>query len=167
MCEPRLEYAPLDESTGEIRVLSILPCSDDCSDTTSDTLRCTLEHVSLYDYTEEYWACRSIFEQLEDPKESLDESWYEHVRLELEVLDPAPSPISIIQRYFRFNWGDYVALSYTWGDQSRKKAIIVDATETNIGQNLEEALRGEYLSGVWEMSVHSEVFNIGDTEPCQ
>ncbi|KAG9195848.1 hypothetical protein G6011_00969 [Alternaria panax] len=41
----------------------------------------------------------------------------------------------------RFEWGDYVALSYTWGDPAEKKGIIVNGEKVEVQANLEAALR--------------------------
>ncbi|KAH8677658.1 heterokaryon incompatibility protein-domain-containing protein [Xylariales sp. PMI_506] len=41
----------------------------------------------------------------------------------------------------RYPWGDYVALSYTWGDPNDKRLIIVNGATVEVGANLEAALR--------------------------
>lgn len=41
----------------------------------------------------------------------------------------------------RYIWGDYFALSYTWGDPERKSTIVLDGHEVKVTQNLENALR--------------------------
>lgn len=41
----------------------------------------------------------------------------------------------------RFTWGDYIALSYTWGDPHDTREIFVDGQVCHITKNLEEALR--------------------------
>lgn len=40
-----------------------------------------------------------------------------------------------------YSWGDYVALSYTWGDPTDTRNIILNGHQTAIGANLESALR--------------------------
>ncbi|KAK2761414.1 heterokaryon incompatibility protein [Colletotrichum kahawae] len=40
----------------------------------------------------------------------------------------------------RYNWGDFVALSYVWGDQSRKKTILINGLPFEVGPSLHEAL---------------------------
>ena len=58
--------------------------------------------------------------------------------LQLAYFHTVPDP-----RTFRFVWGDYVALSYTWGNQDPKTMcnIIVNDTIIKVGENLEAALR--------------------------
>lgn len=41
---------------------------------------------------------------------------------------------------WRYEWGDYVALSYVWGDAMAKRRIFVDGTPMAITQNLEAAI---------------------------
>jgi hypothetical protein len=42
----------------------------------------------------------------------------------------------------RFTWGDYICLSYTWGDRAEKKAtIFLDGGSTAVSKHLEVALR--------------------------
>jgi hypothetical protein len=42
---------------------------------------------------------------------------------------------------YRFAWGDYAALSYVWGDETKTRTIFVNEHEVAVTQNLEEALR--------------------------
>ncbi|KAF1978376.1 heterokaryon incompatibility, partial [Bimuria novae-zelandiae CBS 107.79] len=41
----------------------------------------------------------------------------------------------------RFDWGDYVALSYTWGDPKETREIVVNGKSVQVTVNLEAALR--------------------------
>lgn len=47
----------------------------------------------------------------------------------------------------RFNWGDYAALSYVWGDENVTKTILVNGEEREVTANLEEALRSIAVRG--------------------
>jgi hypothetical protein len=42
---------------------------------------------------------------------------------------------------WRFEWGDFVALSYAWGDPAKQKEIVVDGKRLQVQANLEAALR--------------------------
>lgn len=42
---------------------------------------------------------------------------------------------------WRFPWGDYMALSYVWGDPSKKKEIFVNGRSVQVTANLEAALQ--------------------------
>ncbi|KAI1658683.1 HET-domain-containing protein [Daldinia decipiens] len=42
---------------------------------------------------------------------------------------------------WRYTWGDFVALSYVWGDQSIRREIIVDGIPVSVTASLEGALR--------------------------
>lgn len=41
----------------------------------------------------------------------------------------------------RFEWGDFTAFSYMWGDPNSTRDILVNGIEVTIGANLESALR--------------------------
>jgi hypothetical protein len=43
--------------------------------------------------------------------------------------------------HWRYQWGDYVALSYTWGNPDHTRTIIVNGQEVIVRSNLEAALR--------------------------
>ncbi|KAI8961832.1 HET-domain-containing protein [Daldinia sp. FL1419] len=50
---------------------------------------------------------------------------------------------------WRYTWGDFVALSYVWGDQSIRRDIIVDGVTISVTASLEGALR--------ELRCHSRI----------
>lgn len=45
------------------------------------------------------------------------------------------------EREYRFVWGDFAALSYTWGDACCTEIILLDGRETEVRTNLADALR--------------------------
>ena len=45
------------------------------------------------------------------------------------------------KRLLRFGWGDYLALSYTWGDANQRRNITVNGATISVTANLEAALR--------------------------
>jgi hypothetical protein len=56
-------------------------------------------------------------------------------------------------KHGRFVWGDFIALSYTWGNANDAREIIVNGCVVNVTKNLEAALRvlrcrNEYRAGV-------------------
>ena len=51
------------------------------------------------------------------------------------------SPGCQVAGQWSYPWGDYVALSYAWGDTSDTRKIIVNGHEVAVGTNLESALR--------------------------
>lgn len=48
---------------------------------------------------------------------------------------------SVISPRWRYNWGDYIALSYTWGDPYHTRSIIINGKQIKVRSNLEAALR--------------------------
>jgi hypothetical protein len=56
-------------------------------------------------------------------------------------------------RHGRFAWGDFIALSYTWGDSTDTVPIVVNDCRVDVTRNLEAALRAlrcrkEYRAGM-------------------
>ena len=47
----------------------------------------------------------------------------------------------------RYQWGDFYALSYEWGDPDRRAPISVDGVVTHVTKNLQEALTNIFNTG--------------------
>ena len=134
-----MDYRPLED--GEIRVVTILTGDDDPSDTESP-IRCTLEHVILDD-TSRAVACKAGKSSARDGREwpeayakANTESLWDCKHLDSSAPDfdttiPEPTKPNVgVYRDgnlpWRFAWGDYVALSYCWGDARITRVIIVN-----------------------------------------
>ncbi|KAH7311538.1 heterokaryon incompatibility protein [Stachybotrys elegans] len=144
-------YAPLDLSRNEIRLISFPRDAPSGSPPAHDGLvRCVMETVSLDDKTSEYERFRVRARPA--TRREMYESWRsfagEGGSLSLSVSASATGRArrrsDVI--YYRFKWGDYGALSYTWGDQTNKVPIILNGSVVKVGRNLETALRALSLS---------------------
>lgn len=125
----------LNASKDEIRVISILPESE------NGMLKCSMRTVSLQDWSDNY----STFVLENEPMngEHLD-SWHRsrtqnHAHPPIGI--PERSPKFPSKTTYRFKWGDFAALSYTWGDSSQPETIDVNGTEFQVTRNLAAALR--------------------------
>lgn len=151
-----MEYHPLSVKDNEIRVLTILTGNDDSVDVESP-IRCTLQHVSL---DKKYQA-----DARKDAgsAELAERVWPEaYVTADMKPLWDLRYPDSStsgsgeatqisansgLGRYrdcslpWRFAWGDYLALSYCWGDTRITREIIVNGHSIHVTVNLEAALR--------------------------
>jgi hypothetical protein len=127
-------YHSLNPANREIRLLNILPGVEDHS----QPVHCRLQIYSLDDLTSDY---RKFTHESTSPT---THDWTSN-RLSLQSANlaflkrvhstkPCPS-------LCRFNWGEFSALSYVWGDQSDKRAIVLNGHETFVTANLEAALR--------------------------
>ena len=158
------EYQPLDENRNEIRVLTLTPPQErnlssgaEEDDPLRGLVHCTLEHVSLDDCLLNY---DSFALQLKPPvaRRKSYESWLNFSNERHRTMSPPgrESPLSRVRshsRYHRFTWGDYGAISYTWGDQSNKAPIVMNGTVVKIGRNLDAGLRAlsadpDYVNGL-------------------
>lgn len=130
-----MEYQVLNARNQEIRLLTIVPNPSvtervidqpgQQDSVLTDFVRCRLDHVSLEGP-----------ESLRPSKESTPNTSSSHLNWDTcdGSLDSRVSP------QWRYPWGDYVALSYTWGDVTDTRNIIVNGHQIAIGTNLESAL---------------------------
>ncbi|KAJ5547832.1 heterokaryon incompatibility protein-domain-containing protein [Penicillium frequentans] len=123
------KYRPLDISKNEVRLLSF-------ENTAPNTpIRLSLHYVSLKDWKPEYVAFRD--ENTSKHSSQLSEAWSEGIKFTPDT--PKPEMSDAISRFI---WGDYVCLSYAWGDCKEEKAtVFLDDVETAVTKNLEGALQ--------------------------
>ncbi|KAL8835776.1 MAG: hypothetical protein Q9170_003170 [Blastenia crenularia] len=132
-----MKYRPLDRSRDEIRLLEILPGrsnNDQQSDVWSnahesdreDLVECQLNHY--------------IFEKTHSATSLVDQSYsYKQSALDWNHDYAAPAMQEPIK--WRYPWGDFVALSYAWGDHNITREVLINGDRAVLGRNLESALR--------------------------
>ena len=124
------QYRPLDISKNEIRLLSFENTAE------RGPLRLSLHYASLNDWKHEYVAFRDQNASTMSSAQ-LSEAW----RDRLEFM-PATPEREIHDNVARFTWGDYICLSYTWGNCTGEKAtVFLDGVTTAVNKHLEAALR--------------------------
>ncbi len=131
-----MEYKDLDAINQEIRLITILPEPPASEKTTNqpghqysalvDLVQCRLDHVSLKDLV-----------LLQGPSKSMGDASL--AKLQWDGCYESSSYQNLPK--WRYSWGDYVALSYTWGDATNTRNIIVNGHQVAIGANLESALQ--------------------------
>ena len=140
-----MQYEPLDKVNNEIRVLRFLDLSNQVS--ADDFVRCSIENVSLegppdFQSHQGYLSnqtCPRLWDRFTKCVDLRDST------LEQTGLDKVTS-IGLSQNCdyangFRYAWGDFEALSYTWGAACDAKSIFVNGESKEVPRNLEEALR--------------------------
>ncbi|CZT05126.1 uncharacterized protein RCO7_05324 [Rhynchosporium graminicola] len=131
-------YNPLDDGRDEIRLLTLLP---KLQRTRGEVVQCELEIRSLSDFNSQYQAFSADFPPSNESRSTIN--WIRSSSQSegsIEDLSPTPNREPLVAHH-RFNWGDYAALSYVWGDESKTRSIIVNGRELKVTRNLEEALR--------------------------
>ncbi|EUC49898.1 hypothetical protein COCMIDRAFT_1312 [Bipolaris oryzae ATCC 44560] len=138
-----MQYRRINSRLEELRLVSILHRPDQEQAEFSavphrerdDLVHCTLEHYSL---AQDRWTRDSLSK---DPGFSLDWTAVDcQDENQSNSSEPDDSRLDISARW-RFDWGDFVALSYTWGDPADKKAIVINGEVVRVQANLEAALR--------------------------
>ncbi len=123
------QYHPLDISRSEIRLLSFENTAE------HGPIRLSLHYASLDDWKPEYVSFRDQNTSILGSQ--LSEAWSEWLEFTL-----ATPECEIYDNVSRFTWGDYICLSYTWGDCAGEKAtIFLDGIATAMSKQLEAALR--------------------------
>jgi hypothetical protein len=140
-----MQYEPLDGTKNEIRVLRFLDLSNPVS--SRDSIPCSIENVPLegysnlqphhgYQHNQNCPMVWDVFTKCVD----LRDSTLEQTTLNKTIMH------GLSQNYDQHNdpryiWGDFEALSYTWGDQNDARSIIVNGIHRDVSRNLEKALR--------------------------
>jgi len=132
-------YSPLKKNEDEIRLINILPTSTD-----TGVVHCRLKTYSLKAYCHNYREFMSTTSLVDLNKRQIISRWTQSQAIpDLFALPPIrrihatrPPP-----SYHRFEWGDYAALSYVWGDAEKTSTIMINNRTIEVTQNLEKALR--------------------------
>jgi hypothetical protein len=140
-----MEYEPLNIARNEIRVITLLPSCDWPYD--SDEINCSLENVSLTDYTplNEYFLAErgrsiedALYSQLSTPWMELQHLTFDHSE---PFLNGQPIDDLNLPSLWRFEWGDFAALSYAWLEPLLvDKTIFINGHPLVVTGNLHAAL---------------------------
>ena len=158
--ESSYRYFPLQPDSTQIRVLSVLPKGSQLD----GFLRCTLRTVDLNDWTTRY---RDVLDKVDNtnfpkaPRFRLG-FWYQVNTMRYSGADcycPTKETMEELENFWtnlgldkefsfeknqgfdsRFNWGDYIALSYVWGDVTDRQDILLDGHRFQVAKSLYEAL---------------------------
>ncbi|KAI1775476.1 heterokaryon incompatibility protein-domain-containing protein [Hypoxylon cercidicola] len=162
--DPRLKLGPR-----QIRVLSIETAPEN-ENSTNGPIRCTLETVDLDDWTPFYRQFSQVFElwkslflkffdwrmisiayrcKVRDGHTGLAtmpiKDLWKLIVNEIYLLSKAKFNVSAMEDIHvlepRWNWGDYIALSYVWGDSNDREKILVDGHEVSVTKSLFHALQ--------------------------
>jgi hypothetical protein len=141
-----MQYKSLDKPKNEIRVLRFLGPFRSIS--AEESIECTIEHVPLeegpfysqsdqsYTPTEKHTIMRDRFTECVD----LRDATIEELTVE-KAMYTGPNQAYSQPSKSRFVWGDFEALSYTWGKRGDVKSIVVNGMHKDVPKNLEVALR--------------------------
>lgn len=140
-----MHYKPLDKTKNEIRVLRFLGLSNLAS--TEDFIQRSIKNVPLEDsprfqshhgfpQTQKFPIAWDVLTKYVDLRDSTLEQTALDKATHLDLIESHSQPSDS-----RYVWGDFEALSYTWGGGDDKRSITVNGVCRNVSRNLEEALR--------------------------
>jgi hypothetical protein len=139
-------YSILDEDKNHIRLISILPAS---SPENQSVINCTIEQVSLSDFALPYRQFVSAHNTTERNTRKLLSSWIK-INSRISNHPDGGFDLSSDPSLYRYEWGDYETLSYTWGDPTDTRGIVINGEDFRVTANLEAALRSLRLKHRFE-----------------
>lgn len=128
---------PLYSEQKELRLLTI-----NSTEPASQQINCSLGTYSLVDTTLAYRNFVSAGTALDLNPSALLATWTEATQARREINSAKQTlafPRDTVSH--RFQWGDYAALSYCWGNPNDTTAILVNGVEIQVTKTLAEALR--------------------------
>jgi hypothetical protein len=132
-------YPPLLRD--EIRLLTLLP---PITTEVDGPIHCSLHSFSPSDHSQEYQKWVKNRDGQTPPHETL-RLWKDHARKTVSQPDnQSKEPgqdLDFDPSWLRYSWGDYIALSYTWGSPERPKQIILNGHPVAVTANFDAALR--------------------------
>jgi hypothetical protein len=142
-----MEFQSLNPDKNEIRVLTLLP-SHHLSHGSNNVVRCALENVPLEPLTVK----RNL--RSNHIRDSFGCYWEDKftgkaeraLPLVMTALDEDANDLSGLENgkypfQGRYSWGEYVALSYVWGEPNKTREVFVNGKSVQVTENLESALR--------------------------
>ncbi|MCJ1243494.1 hypothetical protein MMC30_000691 [Trapelia coarctata] len=160
---------PLDTAPDQFRLITILPLGPERSE--SAPVECHLEAFSLTDecFTPAYkkhlidkdapgaWVDPQMPSEGRGHGDGLGD-W-------IHVVHPDDNATTFLPE-FRYEWGDFLALSYTWGDPTNVREILVNGQSMLVTQNLEACLRAlrrkQYVQNGWRLWIDAICINQKD-----
>jgi hypothetical protein len=156
-----MRYQRLAEGSDEIRLITILSASD-----SSEAIKCRTDtfEINSQHYTPEYQRLLPSTDQALLDTTTLRSRWkaqssrLQSAQFDKGSTDNLPEP--------RYTWGDYLALSYTWGDPSDRCEIYVNGEPLYVTQNLARGLRvlrdKAYIKDGWKLWIDAICINQED-----
>ena len=136
---PAALYSPLEETKDEIRLLTILPES-----LGSPVVHCKLETLSLSSLSTKYQDY-TVLHAPDPSKRRYLAGWRKFCATSDKASDVSQDTITSHippPECYRYSWGDYAALSYTWGNRRKRRRIVINDQDIYVTLNLEAALCG-------------------------
>jgi hypothetical protein len=173
--QPHLKYEPLDSLRNQLRLITFETSTTFPTPPGPQPLHCKVDAYSLDQFTEDYEQYLSTLSKDLSTTEVF-EGWI--ARNQAKARDTADFVQNEI--FTRFTWGDFAAISHTWGDRTLTDVIFVNgqavSVPANLGAGLRALSRQPEISGgqlkVWndmlclnqsdKKEIHREVKRMGD-----
>ena len=157
------------DDQNEIRLITILPLSP--GDPESAPIECRLKAFSLIDECltpayKQYLIDKDAPGAWKDPRPHSEQPDHSDGLSDwIHVAHPDENATTLLPE-FRYEWGDFMALSYTWGDQRNVREVLVNGHRLLITQNLDACLRAlrtkHYVKDGWMLWIDALSINQKD-----
>lgn len=164
----KIQYQPLDATKNELRLLYFVPRTEEQQQ--ENMIRMELKTVSLDDFTTqsleymesgglEFYSGTDYSSQLYHDASTIKRPFKSHEEKRMLFEHVKQRYLELRKGFGRWNWGDFVTLSYCWGGDESFKEIELNGCVTEVRENLwhylREATKDEDLShegmrlGIW------------------
>jgi len=152
----------------EVRLVTILPSSEE-----NETIRCKIDHFNIGDL----YHAEAFQQHRASPIGAQDDSrwsWVEYCKRQKNQelgddwvdISPLADDATVHLPLPRYTWGDYLALSYTWGGSKAMQKIIVNDDPVLVTENLGQALHvlrdKHYIKDGWKLWIDALCINQKD-----
>ena len=166
-----MPYETLKINLNEIRLVTLLP--DKSGNAASSPIRCRLDVVSLNDRSYSHTYRQHLRQSNDSEDRAIRNGWIQ--LSEANQQRDFPEWIFVPSRGddatthlpdFRYSWGDFMALSYTWGDPTDVREIWVNNMPMQVTANIEACLRvlreKHYIQHGWKVWIDALCINQQD-----
>ncbi len=167
-----IHYHKLVIDVDDIRLLTILPAPEG-GDGSQAPVHCRLDTFHYCDHAHTA-AYQAFLDALEDPtdrrarlewQQACRASNLQEAREWVRVDRPNEDATARLPE-FRYTWGDFVALSYTWGRSTVTREVVVNDLPVLVTENLEACLRvlrdKPFIQQGWKIWIDAICINQGD-----
>ncbi|KAL8716834.1 MAG: hypothetical protein Q9225_005867 [Loekoesia sp. 1 TL-2023] len=165
----RIIYQALNHDIDEIRLVTILPLTPGIAESTR--IECILQKFRIDDsqYTlayKKHLQSKDAPGAWTDPQASSDNLSKQSESDDWVRINSPNDDLTVNLPEFRYKWGDFMALSYTWGDPNDCTQILVNGHPLIVTKNVEAGLKQlrnkRYIQQGWKIWIDAICINQRD-----
>lgn len=170
-------YKPFKDGKNEVRLITILPAEGEGEGegeaAAGSQIHCRLDTVSLDDKflvpadrvslsNKDEWRAPASFVKTQSVSKENKQKGFE----DWVAVSAAKTDATTHLPEFRYTWGDFMALSYSWGDQSITRDIVINGISMQVTENVDACLNvlrdKPYIKNGWRLWIDALCINQKD-----